>query len=77
MLKKNKYEYLDFYNLGIEKKLLQKAGFQKNKFSNKIVIPNYFEPFEKRNVNIQCVTWPKKTEIPVFKGDGDQDRPRF
>ena len=77
LLKKNKYEYLDFYNLGIEKKLLQKAGFQKNKFSNKIVIPNYFEPFEKRNVNIQCVTWPKKTEIPVFKGDGDQDRPRF
>ena len=77
LLKEKKYEYLDFYNLGIDKKILKKAGFEQNKFTKNIIIPNYFETFVKENINICTAVWPKKTQLLIFKGDGDQDRPRI
>jgi|ETNmetMinimDraft_20_1059909.scaffolds.fasta_scaffold68833_2 hypothetical protein len=77
LLKVKKYEYIDFYNFGISKKILKKGGFKINKFSNNIIVPNYYEPFVKKNIKIKCVWWPKTSKLPIFKGDGDQDRPRF
>ena len=77
LLSKKKYEYLDFYNLGFPKKILIKAGFIRNNFLSSVIIPNYFEPFVKKNIKIQCVWWPQKVRIPIFKGDGDQDRPNI
>lgn len=77
LLKEKNYEYLDFYNLGIDKKILKRAGFEQNKFSKNIIIPNYFEPFKKKNINLCSAAWPKKTKLIIFKGDGDQDRPRI
>lgn len=74
LVTKNKYEYLDFYNYGIDKKLLLKSGFLVNNF-NENIIPNYFEPFEKKNINLDFAIWPKKYKYFLFKGDCDQERP--
>ena len=70
---KNKYEYIDFYNYGIKKKLLTKIGFVL-KSSKKDIIPNYFNPFIK-NILLRYAYFPKKNKMIIFKGDCDQDRP--
>jgi hypothetical protein len=75
LIKETKHEYVDFYNLGIDKNILKKAGFILNKFNDELVIPNYYEPFVKKNIKICCIYWPKISKLLVFKGDGDQDRP--
>ena len=46
------YEYLDFYCYGVNERIIKTAGFEKNNFNKKIIVPNYFEPFEKRNVKL-------------------------
>lgn len=75
LIKETKHEYIDFYNLGIEKNILKKAGFSLNKFKDELIIPNYYEPFVKKNIKICCTFWPKISKLIIFKGDGDQDRP--
>ena len=52
LLGKYDAEYIDFYNFGIEDTTLHNAGFSKKTNSDKIVIPNYFEPFEMKNIDI-------------------------
>jgi hypothetical protein len=37
------------------------------------IIPNYFAPFERRNVEIWYSS--KPADIVMLRGDGDQDRP--
>ena len=74
-LNKTNYEYVDFYNAGIENKFLKKSGFKLNKFKKNIVIPNYFEPFKRENIKLRYAIWPGKKILPIFKGDCDQDRP--
>jgi len=39
------------------------------------VIPNYFEPFLKKNVNIRFAYKAKEHNYAIFKADSDQDRP--
>ena len=43
-----------------------------------MVVPNYFEPFVNKNIDIS-VGYRKynniKGNVRIFKGDGDQDRP--
>lgn len=69
-----KYEYIDFYNYGINKKILFLSGFKLSK-GNHDIIPNFFEPFEKKNIEINFAFWPKKVNLMIFKGDCDQERP--
>lgn len=71
---KNKYEYIDFYNYGIKKKFLTKIGFVL-KSSKEEIIPNYFNPFIKKNILLRYAYFPKKNKMIIFKGDCDQDRP--
>jgi len=74
LLIKGCYEYIDFYCSGFKTKVLGKAGFQLNKMGSSVVIPNYFSPFEKSNIEIYYFT--NSTCLgSFFKGDGDQDRP--
>ena len=68
----NMYEYLDFYQYGIKDEILFNSGFIK-KNSNNIIVPNYFEPFVSKNIEINFFTTNQK--IFLFKGHGDQDRP--
>jgi hypothetical protein len=72
-LRKTGAEYLDCVHAGIDAALWEQAGFEKKQ--DPVVIPDYFEPFERRNVEL---VWAFKSEEPgyvFFKGDGDQDRP--
>lgn len=65
-------EYVDIYETGLEEKLLRIGGWKvTDETSN--VIPEYFSPFEQRNIDIYYMS-----TIPnavLFKGDGDMDRP--
>lgn len=65
-------EYIDIYETGLPDALLSQGGWRKvSETSN--IIPDYFAPFECRNIDIYYSTTDK--DVVLFKGDGDQDRP--
>jgi len=71
-------EYADFVSYGFDFEKLQAAGFEKLDIDQKnLIIPNYFEPFVKRNIPVYCVHDPLKEgwQFRQCKADGDQDRP--
>ena len=80
----NKYdaEYIDFYSFGIKEKYLLEAGFV-DRYSTNLILPDHFEPFELRNININYAfkfnskISEKKysSKVRIVKGDGDMDRP--
>ncbi len=74
LLKEGGYEYIDFYCYGIEEDILRRAGFTRLDEDDTNVIPLYFQPFERRNVDIYFNA-AHKEGIHVFTGFGDQDRP--
>ena len=67
-------EYIDCLNYGISQKTFLNMGFF---VRENIIIPNYFEPFEQTNVDIEFAFSSKSDEYVIFKGDSDQDRPNF
>jgi hypothetical protein len=74
-LYENQLEYIDFLCSGFDQNLLINLGF--NKKEKKQIIPNYFEPFIKKNINVNLcimINKYKKNKTVIFKGDGDQDR---
>ena len=52
-MKNTNSEYLDFYNIGYSNSDLTSIGFKKNKYIKNTIIPNYYEPFEKKNIKIK------------------------
>ncbi|MEA3457985.1 MAG: hypothetical protein U9R21_04825 [Candidatus Thermoplasmatota archaeon] len=71
-------EYVDFYNIGIKEKVLLDSGFNKRDSTSKVIIPNYFEPFEKKNVDLDyAYRCNDKFNFAICKGDSDQDRPNL
>lgn len=68
------YEYIDFYCYGIETSILQDAGFSLRDDEDENIIPNYFDPFERKNIDLYFYTW-FLPGIHVYRGFGDQDRP--
>lgn len=68
------YEYVDFYEYGLNPENLTSAGFFLRDEDDANIIPNYFEPFEQRNIEIHIST-NIQDKFRMFKGDGDQDRP--
>lgn len=69
-------EYIDCLNFGLDPSVFGKHGFARlNPESCNTVIPNYFEPFEQRNVVLYCGHNSKEKNYTFFKGDADQDRP--
>lgn len=72
-------EYLDFYCLGIPDEIFTRAGLLKFDSSGSMILPNYFEPLEFQNIEINYAI-KSRLESPkyrFFKGDCDQDRPNF
>lgn len=67
-------EYIEFYCLGIENDILFDAGFTLMNDEDNNIIPHYFEPFERRNVEIFTSDIPFE-HYYMFIGNGDQDRP--
>lgn len=73
LIDERQYEYVDLYCYGIPGEILKAAGFCE-RMADEIVIPNYFSPFERKNVEIYFSS-SRSEGLNVFRGDGDQDRP--
>lgn len=73
LLEQEGYEYIDFYCYGIPDDIMRKAGFSLREETGNI-IPNYFEPFEQKNIDIYFYTWFMEN-VHAYRGFGDQDRP--
>ena len=70
-LQDNQYEYVDMLLYGISPKIIKNFDFKiKN---NNQIIPNYFEPFKKINVelNLAIIVVPKKATLVAVKADSD------
>ena len=75
ILKETRSEYVDFLCYGINDDVFQRMGFDKlNPEQNELIIPNYFEPFEAKNIVINGAYKPAERYC-MFKADADQDRP--
>ena len=75
ILKENDYEYIDMLCSGIKEKYLNFSSFIKKDNNDEVIIPNYFDPFVKKNVKIFYEKSSKN--LILFKGDADADRPRL
>lgn len=69
-------EYIDFLNYGVDKLVFKQMGFNELSFDEDLIIPNYFEPFEQKNIKIE-LAYKADFNYVVFKGDSDQDRPNI
>jgi hypothetical protein len=67
-------EYADMYNAGIGTAAFERAGFRRVNPDGGDVVPDHFEPFERRNVRL-WFSIKGVREAVLFKGDADQDRP--
>jgi len=70
-------EYIDLVQTGIDDAILDAGGFVTVGRAPDLVLPNYFSPFERRNVEIEFAYKVTGDETPVrlFRADSDQDRP--
>jgi hypothetical protein len=72
-------EYMDLLHWGVSPEALAAGGFISLEDHPQMILPNYFEPFEQRNVQIHIAFWtdPEFTgrKLRLFRADGDQDRP--
>jgi hypothetical protein len=74
LLQEHDAEYADVYNSGIDPAAFECAGFRRVDPDGSEIVPDHFEPFERRNVRLWFSI--KAAGEPVlFKGDADQDRP--
>lgn len=67
-------EYLDFYCCG-HANALRRAGLRDLAECPGLVLPGYFEPFERTNVELNYSLLDADGDIVLCKGDADQDRP--
>ena len=65
-------EYADCYEAGVEDGIFVEGGWKLVVESGNIM-PDYFMPFEQRNIDIYYMSQIK--DVILFKGDGDMDRP--
>ena len=77
LLKKYSAEYIDFYSYGMNEKNIKGAGFVNVDDYKGLIVPEYFEPFVRSNINLMYgyKTTINHPPIRIFKGDGDRDRP--
>lgn len=70
-------EYIDFYCSDLDHGCLVEAGFRLKQTATEVV-PDHFEPFERRNIQLDFVyKLESKSPYSIFKGDSDQDRPNL
>ena len=65
MLKEYDAEYIDLYSHGVQLELLKQAGFINREKVEGLVIPNYFEPFEQKNIDLKFAYKTDKSLPPV------------
>lgn len=74
LIMEKSYEYVDVYSYGVDRQIYEQAGFISVEENDENIIPNYFHPFEKKNVFLNMLD-PQIAGLRLFRGDGDQDRP--
>lgn len=74
LLSDEKAECISFPCDGMREEYLSNAGFRKRDDMG-IILPVYFEPFIKKNVDLCYHFWPSNENYLLVKGDADQDRP--
>ena len=73
-------EYIDIMGCGLDAQNLRAGGFVSPDWCEGLILPNYFAPFEARNIHI-ALSWKRfdKATDPapmrLFRADSDQDRP--
>lgn len=78
IIEDNEYEFVDMYFFGNNNIKINKNKFKKNNFDKNMIIPNFFEPFIKKNIKVNFAILTKKTtKFFLFKGDCDQERPNI
>ncbi|MBU0608185.1 MAG: hypothetical protein KKI08_09860 [Armatimonadetes bacterium] len=77
LLHEQQAEYVDFYCYGFAAEVLQAAGFMRREPESRVIVPSYFEPFERRNVEILCAhrALQPGLQLRCTRADADQDRP--
>jgi len=76
LLEEHEAEYLDILSHGLPEECLLSAGLHRLDPDGSTVVPNYFEPFEQRNVKVRFAFKPPTgSSYVLFKADADQDRP--
>lgn len=65
-------EYADCYETGVSDIIFEQGGWKPVVDSGNIM-PDYFAPFEQRNIDIYYMS--ETEDAVLFKGDGDMDRP--
>ena len=73
-------EYIDLVQWGIDAARLEAAGWVSPATTEGLVLPNYFSPFERRNIEIGMVVKlfgdePGNGSVRLYRADSDQDRP--
>lgn len=72
LLVDNGYEYIDLMASDPDETVMKRSGFALLDPEDSNIIPNHFEPFERKNTKIY---YHKSVDVVIFKADGDQDRP--
>lgn len=76
ILRDGGYEYIDIYSSGISTDFFEAASMRHRCENMDIVIPDYYSPFEQKNVDIRyAFKSPDDADPVVFNGHGDMDRP--
>ena len=68
----NGYEYIDLMASDLDETMMKRSGFVLLTSEDPNIIPNHFEPFERKNIRIY---YHQSVDVVIFKADGDQDRP--
>jgi len=77
LLTKGNCEYMDIVVTGVNDHILSNAGFTNIRSDSSILIPNYFEPYLAKNIDIgyAYTSINPNYHLVITKGDADQDRP--
>lgn len=74
IIEERQYEYIDFYEYGIDDSIMKRSGMKLLDEEDPNIIPQYFEPFVPQNIEIAV-----GSKIPpgfcIFIANSDQDRP--
>lgn len=73
-------EYIDLVQWGVDEHVLIDGGFVSTATTPGLVLPNYFSPFEARNVEIELaykVLDGSEPPVQLYRADSDQDRPNL
>ena len=76
LLRESGAEYIDIYNAGVDPDVFDSAGMRLRSVDSDVVVPDYFAPFEQKNVDIQYAFKSSQgTEPIIYNGHSDMDRP--